>query len=407
MKALKFVTRARGRNRSVSGIVLLLMNLLISACSGGSKADPVTPTTNPVALNSNAGVYRANSQRTGDYGPINLGQENQLIWKHSFDGLEPSPAVLSGDGVYFRADGNLLELDAKTGTQKWQTSASSDFIPTVVGGVLYYEYKKELYALDEKSKQPKWVFPTGSVWTEYMVTDSAIYAGTGDGNVLAIDIANGTPKQTWMYKADDTIGGLYRPDVAIQNKTVFITSSTITTPGTDAATFADTIHAFDADTGVELWLFKPTGNVKSMSVSGNRLFAATNSLAPTPSYIYALDTTTGKQLWQKELGFTIWAPLSTTQGLILIGGKTGIAEALDITTQQTEWKFQAQDAIGGISIAGNSVYIGSDDHNLYCVDQASGQVRSTLSVDGVIWDMPVVTENGIYFLDDRNVYAFR
>jgi outer membrane protein assembly factor BamB len=44
---------------------------------------------------------------------------------------------------------------------------------------------------------------------------------------------------------------------------------------------------------------------------------------------------------------------------------------------------------------------------LYCVDQASGQVRSTLSVDGVIWDMPVVTENGIYFLDDRNVYAFR
>ena len=85
-----------------------------------------------------------------------------------------------------------------------------------------------------------------------------------------------------------------------------------------------------ADTGVELWLFKPTGNVKSISVSGNQTFAATNSLAPTPSYIYALDTTTGKQLWQKQLGYTIWAPLSIAQGLLLIGGKTGIVEALDI-----------------------------------------------------------------------------
>ena len=211
MKALKFVTRARGRNRSISGIVLLLMNLLISACSGGSKADPVTPITNPVAHNSNAGIYRANGQRTGDYGPINLGQENQFIWKHNFDSLEPSPAVLSGDGVYFRADGNLVELDAeKTGTQKWQTSASSDFIPTIVEGVLYYEYRKELYALDEKSKQPKWVFPINQFGQNIWLPIPQSMQEPGDGNVLAIDMADGTPKQTWMYKADNTIGGLYQ-----------------------------------------------------------------------------------------------------------------------------------------------------------------------------------------------------
>jgi len=71
------------------------------------------------------------------------------------------------------------------------------------------------------------------------------------------------------------------------------------------------------------------------------------------------------------------------------------------------WKFSTQDEIrGNLTIFEQSVFFGSYDHNLYCVDKNSGELIWLYTTDGAVVSRPVIVEGNVIFASaDNRVYV--
>ena len=71
------------------------------------------------------------------------------------------------------------------------------------------------------------------------------------------------------------------------------------------------------------------------------------------------------------------------------------------------WTFQTRGAIWGTpAVSDGTVYVGSDDGNLYAVDSRSGSLQWKFATQGIIRSRPAVVGNLVYIAsDDGNAYA--
>ncbi len=71
------------------------------------------------------------------------------------------------------------------------------------------------------------------------------------------------------------------------------------------------------------------------------------------------------------------------------------------------WYFQTDGAIwGSPAISGGTVFIGSDDGNLYAVDALSGSLKWKFASQGVVRSKPAIANDLVYFTsDDGSLYA--
>jgi outer membrane protein assembly factor BamB len=71
------------------------------------------------------------------------------------------------------------------------------------------------------------------------------------------------------------------------------------------------------------------------------------------------------------------------------------------------WKFKSQGKIfSSPAIAGNRLYTGSEDSNLYALDIATGTLQWSFHTNGAVSSSPCVYKNFVYFLSyDGHVYA--
>ncbi len=57
---------------------------------------------------------------------------------------------------------------------------------------------------------------------------------------------------------------------------------------------------------------------------------------------------------------------------------------------------------------GGVVYVGSDDHNLYAVDAATGKLKQTYQTNGRVCASPRIVDGVLYFASyDNYIYAFK
>ena len=91
--------------------------------------------------------------------------------------------------------------------------------------------------------------------------------------------------------------------------------------------------------------------------------------------------------------------------LVAAGHKTGIlrrvggtAAAIQTSSLKPLWTFQCEDEIRSTPIHyDGSIYIGSYDHNLYCLNAVTGEFQWKYATDSGIVTRPAVYENNIYF----------
>ncbi len=83
------------------------------------------------------------------------------------------------------------------------------------------------------------------------------------------------------------------------------------------------------------------------------------------------------------------------------------AAPLFATEVKLLWKFPTQDEIrGNLTVYEQSVFFGSYDHNLYCVDKNSGELIWLYQTEGPIVSRPVVVEGNVIFASaDNRVYV--
>jgi eukaryotic-like serine/threonine-protein kinase len=410
-------------------------------------------------------MFRGNPQHTGVYGGAEISKFTKVRWQFHTDGQVFSSPAVSGDTVYIgSSDHQLYALDRAAGTLKWKFKTESRITssPAVSAGVVYFgSFDGTFYAVDGATGQLKWKFQTdgerrfaakhlhgASPVAETMpdpfdfflsspvVWSDAVYFGSGDANIYALDAASGTLK--WKFKAGDVV----HASPAISDRVLFVGSWDSYFYALDAASgkekwrfktgedadihnqvgiqssaaVADgvvyfgcrdsNLYAVDAATGKQRWAFNNKGSwvIGSPAVSNGKLYFATSDSA----LFHAVDAKTGAAIF--SLDYKQWPLFSSPAiagGMLYIGSHQGKLFAIDLKAQKTAWTFETE-----ASKKNGPMYTKPDGtpnyeavfSDFFYDDMVAG-VQKTLSV-GAILSSPVVADGVIYVGSaDGNVYA--
>ncbi len=402
---------------------------------GSTGRDTQTSTSEP-----SAAMFGGNAARTGVYPGGGPTDQPELLWKFKTGGGEGSSPVVS-DGVVYVGGGYeyLYALDAQSGEEKWKSPWSAywglAFCPTFSEGVVYIGSYGGGYlsALDAASGQEMWRFQTGDhIESSPAVSDGVVYFGSDDSHLYALEAVSGQLR--WKFRAGDGEG--YHA----------VSSSPAISEG--VVYFGDTqgnLYALDAQTGQEMWSFGP-GDVSgswcwgSPAVSdGVVYFANVGPQHPygAPSnygYLHALDAQTGEEKWMYKADGVIRSSPAVSGGVVYFLYDVGelarwgvfsegvLAVAVDATSGRELWQFPAANDSGwGVeirsspSISGEVVYFGtaSEDGRLYALDATIGEelwtwVTSRGSGRYTASSSPAISGGVVYFSgNDGYLYALK
>jgi eukaryotic-like serine/threonine-protein kinase len=216
-------------------------------------------------------------------------------------------------------------------------------------------------------------------YTVIVTTRGAVYFGTSDGRILALDA--GTGNQIWM----DSLGG------GFQYSTPQLLGSNIYTASTSG-----TLYGLDYVAGVVKWQFQAGGPV-----------AATPTLAGGFVYFgcgddnfYVVDLSLWSLYWQFPTGGPIQSQPLAVADTAYFGGGDGNLYKVNAYSRSAIWQFNLSGPVGSAApqMGKRIVYIGSRSDSLYAVDADSGILKWSAKADGT------TLENSTPTLADSTVY---
>jgi len=413
-------------------------------------------------------MFRGDLAHTGVYTSAGVPKLTGVQWKFHTDGaVISSPAVVKGIVYFGSTDSNLYAVDAATGALKWKFATGSWVVssPAVVGGIVYFgSYDSNYYALDAATGQQKWKFQTGGErryigkhlhhlepaaepmpdpWDLFLsspsVWNGAVYFGSSDGNVYALDAASGTLK--WKVQTGDVV----HSSPAIADGTLYIGSWDRNLYALDAVSGKEKWHfqtgddpeihnhigiqsspavmdgvvyfgsrdsfayAVDTATGKQLWKFSTDGSWvnNSMVVHAGRAYFGTS----IPGFMHAVDAKTGKVVFDLPTGTPVFASMALAGDTLYLGNFGGKLTAIDLKTQKPTWVFET----GGAKQNGPAMTNPDGTIKFETVftspkpfyDDMVLAVHKLFTM-GTILSSPVVVGDTIYFgSTDGNLYALK
>ncbi len=324
---------------------------------GPLLASPVT--TFDVALNRTVAYIGNDLGFFSAYDATN----GALLWSRALTGPIDNTATISNGAVWIAAGGVLYKLDESTGstlcTAAIPGKAQSDaVIATPPGGT-----------------------PT--------VFQTVLDTATADGPLTAVNVADCKTKFSWnSYVAH---GGSWSPASAGVDKN-----------GRGLVLFGSsdpdsTVYAIDESTGLEAWHFttinatanNDVGSGPVVSPPGVNGFAdGVVYVAGKDGYVFALDLTTGLEIWQYHFGADSTHPHGG-QGTVALDGTTLVidfgagVEAIDVHGSLTTppvrlWK----DDFGTAAVISSPAIIGSPGNEAVAFGDPSGSFRVVRFSDG-------------------------
>ena len=223
------------------------------------------------------------------------------IWSRNvggsvYGGIAYDPA--SGSVVIGTTSGELVALNARSGTRSWAVSLSEPIrsAPLVDGRTIYVATDRQAVALDARSGRLLWSAGIGepkqpilpiddqrSRYDDYSAAPVAhhgvIYVGSRDGCVHALSAATGTKVRD--YCATDSITG--KP--VIDGDAIYYPS------------FDGKVYAARLSDGAPLWSFDTKGAVPhDLAEAGNVILAGSRSYD-----LIAIDKTSGRADWTRYI----------------------------------------------------------------------------------------------------------
>jgi outer membrane protein assembly factor BamB len=347
-----------------------------------------------------AAMFRGNLAHTGVYNSPGISKFSQVKWKfHTGGQVISSPAVADGAVYIAGTDGNLYAVDLKSGVQKWklELGVRATSSPAVENGVVYLgTYAGRFYAVDAATGKLKWKFSTegerrfagrhlhGSepaaesmpdpfdfYLSSPAVWNGAVYFGSGDGNVYALDAATGTLK--WKFHTGDVV----HASPAISDGTLFIGS------------WDSYFYALDAASGKEKWRFKTGEDHEIYNQVGIQSSAAVMDevvyVGCRDSNLYALDARTGEKKWafNNKGSWVITSPAVQSGKVYFATSDTATVYALDAKsgTPVFSLSFNHWPIFSSPAIAGGMLYVGSHQGKLLAIDLSSQKLAWTFETD--------------------------
>ena len=207
-----------------------------------------------------------------------------------------------------------------------------------------------------------WVagLPGGTVWAYPVVAEGKVFIGAG-GYLNAFD--ENTGGLVWRFRALDQPG--YPCCSAVADGRVFFGTGE---PGPGGA-----MYALNTTTGDQIWNFTTEAYLRTPVVVDDRLYFGVDTDAPDVGKIYCLNAATGEHIWNyttQDKGVTI----AVAYGKVYAGCGHWITSAmgrvycLDMYDGSYVWGFQTnKDITGTVSVANGKVYFSASYEGWDCM----------------------------------------
>jgi eukaryotic-like serine/threonine-protein kinase len=394
----------------------------------GKYFDP-NPADDTVYFNNiQAPVFSASSGKLQTIVPP--GTTTGTVSVHSFcqQGVSATTFINSNKGTLFIATNSdlLYALDLASGGVKWTFTVESAGA-SYANGVVYAGSVQDnnFYALNAASGKQLWDYPAGSSTGPPDIVGNALYFGSNDGNLYAID-TNGT--KIWSYSAgynfqssaayyngaiyqSDQIGYLYAVSAAgTLNWRRFIwpegnpaiAGGLVYVLGYDSVGETPLFYALDVNTGNTQWTF----NVVESGMGGSPTVAnGLVYLGSDDQPIHALNAANGQVVWTSADSYRLYTGMEISNGILYVTSGALLC-ALDAATGVRLWS-ATLDPIGSPqgspTVANGVVYAGSWGGTVYAFDATRGkQLWSTSTGGAPVLSGPVVVDSAgiVYYPGD-------
>ena len=339
---------------------------------------------------------------TGSIYAINAADGTE-IWSAGKGGFE-GPSVFASspcvaNGVIYITDndnGVLYALNGDSGSLIWMSTIEQFYgTPAYANGRLYVSYVSGHVVnmtgcLDALTGALLWSVP-GS-WNPPLVAGACLYLADqvppGHDTLYAYDAASGA--EVWSQYFTWGSGS-----IVVSGSTCFMTLNW----GSDN----DSLYAFDAITGRQIWSFKTDGAAGAAMVSGGMVYFSSNgglNRAGGYPYIFALNSSTGSAIWRYTGDdATEWGPVVTGDKIFVGSGSLdGDICALDSSTGAKVWNYSTGTYWYNMALNGGEVdFLATQSGNLYALDASTG---------ARLWSYPEPIGSGGLAVWDGRIYAF-
>jgi len=221
-----------------------------------------------------------------------------------------------------------------------------------------------------------------------------VYAGTGFGQVVALDARSG--KKLW----EKSVGAPVRSSPTAVGERVFV----LTTEGA--------VYCLSGADGAELWNFH--GNAERASILSNASPAVEGDIVvvPFPSGdLVALRTANGQPLWSDSLARARTASSLTAMsdaarpaidgGTVFAVGHAGRMVAVSYKTGERLWSLTVP-SIQAPYVAGDSVFVVDTSGQLMAITRREGKIQWTAKLPGsTTWSGPVLAGGRLWAVSNK------
>lgn len=386
------------------------------------EAAKVIPIEIPAQMGNDRWITRNDAMATGHVGLTGVTEEQSA---RIGDGngftrnAAPVPVVAEDMVIAMDAAGVISAHDANDiDTQRWQNEdAEIDDVEDVLGGGLTIAETMlyaatgygDLLAIDLKSGKTKWHAKVGAPVRGAPAAGSGVVAVlSADNQTLAFDMKDGAPR--WEHRGIRESAGYFATTAPVIRDDIVV-----------AAYSSGEIIALRAQTGNVLWSDTVTSQIKTKAsavfsgIDADPLVQDGVVLAVSAGgTMQASALLNGRPLWQTRIGShqTPWAAgnavfvISDTHdvaGVLKRNGTIGWATSL---AQQNEDGRDITPALYGPILAGNAVMVIDHTGVLHTFKPENGKMLGTYELaDGVI--TPPVIANGALYLVTKNARLYR
>ncbi|MFH1745860.1 MAG: PQQ-binding-like beta-propeller repeat protein [Planctomycetota bacterium] len=315
------------------------------------------------------------------------------LWQYDMEAaVWASPCVIDGKVMLGSTDGEMIILQHG---REMKELARIDMLqsiytsPVAVDGVLYIATQRTLHAIQAPTPKPTTKPASKAQWPSFRgnpqltgvapgplpeklnvrwrhdagepisstaaIVDGTVFVGTEDGTVLALDLANGTPKWQHTNPEQDPI----ESSPAVVNGLVIF--------GDDAGV----LRALDTQTGKQRWTFETDGQIISSvnHVDSRLLFGSYDS------HLYCLDALSGKLHWKYTTGDRVHATPAIAEQFAMVGGCDAQLHVVNIADGSLVRKIELGSVTGcSAAISGDHAYLATHGEQILGIDWRQGKV---------------------------------
>jgi outer membrane protein assembly factor BamB len=187
--------------------------------------------------------------------------------------------------------------------------------------------------------------------------------------------------------------GVFSP-IVVDGKVITATSSAV--------------YALDETTGVQVWGPTTLGGsfTASPTVVGDRLYLGTSA-----GFMYCINATTGEEIWEYQVTSPgqIQASPTVANGRVYFGTTNNYLYALDAITGLYKWRYTTGNSIYSSSpaVEGTMIYFGCDDGKLYAINDTGTlpQKKWDFPTKGAIECTPMLADGKVFCGSSYNDHA--